>query len=189
MSDYVLVPKEPTETMLDEGCARRIDLYPAFAGEKPEPTAGQVAATIYRAMLSAVPPPETVGLETVPLAVYRDNMQNAWAALAMVREAVEEFGPAASLEGPDAVLLRGPEPVHEAEAIVAALARLLAQADAARRTEREAIVAAARERADLIAPEAWRSAAMAVQVRTLRSFADAIECSDHLPATRSTEGT
>lgn len=44
------------------------------------------------------------------------------AAIRMVREAIETlFGPVASLEGPDAVLLRGPEPHHDAEAIIAAL--------------------------------------------------------------------
>ncbi len=55
---------------------------------------------------------------------WQSNYQNAWAALRMIREAVEEFGPSASLEGPDAVLLRGPEPTHEAQAIVDALTRL-----------------------------------------------------------------
>jgi hypothetical protein len=63
---------------------------------------------------------------TQPVAddVWRENMQNAWAALRMIREAVETFGPATSLDGEDAVLLRGPEPVHEAEAIVEAIMRL-----------------------------------------------------------------
>lgn len=43
----------------------------------------------------------------------------------MVREAIGElFGPIASLEGPDAVLLRGPEPQHEAEAVIEALKRV-----------------------------------------------------------------
>ncbi len=47
------------------------------------------------------------------------------AALGMIREAIEElFGPAAGLESEEAVLLRGPEPIHEAEAIVATLRRL-----------------------------------------------------------------
>lgn len=48
----------------------------------------------------------------------------AWTALRLVREAIEEFGPAADLESPAAVSLRGPEPIHEAEAIVEALIRL-----------------------------------------------------------------
>ena len=43
----------------------------------------------------------------------------------MVREAIEElFGPVASLESEEAVLLRGPEPQHEAEAIIVALERV-----------------------------------------------------------------
>jgi hypothetical protein len=48
----------------------------------------------------------------------------------MIREAVEEFGPVASLDSEEAVLLRGPEPVHEAEAIVEALIRVRARLDA-----------------------------------------------------------
>lgn len=47
------------------------------------------------------------------------------AALRMIREAVEElFGPIASLESEEATLLRGPELIHEAEAIVEALRRV-----------------------------------------------------------------
>lgn len=64
--------------------------------------------------------------EDVTEARWRDNLQNAWAALRMIREAVGEFGPIADLESEDAVLLRGPEPVHEAEAIVEALGRIRA---------------------------------------------------------------
>lgn len=49
-------------------------------------------------------------------------------ALAMIREAVEAFGPIASLESREATLaLRGPEPIHEAEAIVEALLRVRGQ--------------------------------------------------------------
>lgn len=47
------------------------------------------------------------------------------AALQMIREAIGElFGPMANLESEEAVLLRGPEPHHEAEAIIAALQNL-----------------------------------------------------------------
>ena len=51
---------------------------------------------------------------TAPAAETRDTR----VALQMIREAVEEFGPVASLESEEAVLLRGPLPIHEAEAIV-----------------------------------------------------------------------
>jgi hypothetical protein len=45
----------------------------------------------------------------------------------MIREAVETLGPPGVLPSRDAVLmLHGPEPVHEATAIVAALQKLLA---------------------------------------------------------------
>lgn len=44
------------------------------------------------------------------------------AAIRMIRDAIGEmFGPAANLESEEAVLLRGPEPHHDAEAIIAAL--------------------------------------------------------------------
>lgn len=56
--------------------------------------------------------------------------QNAWAALRMIRETIERLGPPGALMSEDAVLLRyGPEPVHEGQAIVDALARLLNPAD------------------------------------------------------------
>jgi len=76
------------------------------------------------------------------------NMQAAWAALRMIREAVEEFGPVASLESPEAVLLRGPEPTHEAEAIIEALQRIRSALSAARDAERDAIVAWLRQYAE-----------------------------------------
>jgi len=54
--------------------------------------------------------------------------RESWsAALLMIREAVETLGPPGILPSQDAVLERyGPEPVHEAAAIVAALRELLA---------------------------------------------------------------
>lgn len=46
-------------------------------------------------------------------------------ALRMVREAIEElFGSMADMESEEALLLRGPEPHHDAEAIIAALQRV-----------------------------------------------------------------
>lgn len=60
---------------------------------------------------------------------YAQNVEPYAAALRMIREAVEElFGPLANMESEEAVLLRGPEPVHEAEAIVEALHRVRAVA-------------------------------------------------------------
>jgi hypothetical protein len=56
----------------------------------------------------------------------RITMNNAWAALRMIREAVETLGPPGIVPSGEAVLaLYGPEPVHEAEAIVEALRKLL----------------------------------------------------------------
>ncbi len=44
----------------------------------------------------------------------------------MIREAIEELGPPGALPSEEAVtLLYGPEPIHEAQAIVDALANIL----------------------------------------------------------------
>jgi hypothetical protein len=57
---------------------------------------------------------------------WRDNLQNAWAALRMIRETIETLGPPGALPSRDTVLIeRGPEPVHEAQAIVDALRKTL----------------------------------------------------------------
>ncbi len=54
-----------------------------------------------------------------------DLVTEAWAALRMIREAVEEFGPRAALESQEAVnALRAPTLVDEAQAIVDALVRV-----------------------------------------------------------------
>ena len=59
---------------------------------------------------------------------YREAVEPYASALRMIREAIGElFGPMASLESEDAVLLRGPEPTHEAEAVIAALTRVRKQ--------------------------------------------------------------
>ena len=59
-----------------------------------------------------------------------DNMQNAWAALRMIRETVETLGPSGILISEEEVLARyGPEPIHEATAIVEALTTLLGPTD------------------------------------------------------------
>jgi hypothetical protein len=56
---------------------------------------------------------------------YRSAVEPYAAALRMIRDATGElFGPVASLESEEATLLRGPEPQHEAEAIIAALQRV-----------------------------------------------------------------
>jgi hypothetical protein len=62
------------------------------------------------------------------LAETRHETQESWsAALRMIRETVETLGPPGILPSQDAVLaLYGPEPVHEAKAIVEALQKLLA---------------------------------------------------------------
>lgn len=56
---------------------------------------------------------------------YRRIVEPGWTALHMIREAIGElFGPLASIESEEAVLLRGPLTTHEAEAIIAALQRV-----------------------------------------------------------------
>lgn len=56
------------------------------------------------------------------------DLEPAWIALRMIRETLETLGPPGILPSEEAVLgLYGPEPVHEAEAIVEALRKLLAR--------------------------------------------------------------
>lgn len=66
-----------------------------------------------------------------PAAKPVNERKDAWAALRMVRDAIGElFGPVASIESEEAVLLRGPEYHHEAEAIIDALKRVARPAEA-----------------------------------------------------------
>jgi hypothetical protein len=54
------------------------------------------------------------------------NYRNAWAGLRMIRDAVETLGPPGVLPSRrGSHLAHGPEPIHEAEAIVDALAVIL----------------------------------------------------------------
>jgi hypothetical protein len=61
------------------------------------------------------------------LAEAREETRESWsAALRMIRETVETLGPPGILPSKDAVLEHyGPEPVHEATAIVEAFRKLL----------------------------------------------------------------
>jgi hypothetical protein len=53
-----------------------------------------------------------------------ENYRNAWKGLRMIREAIETLGPPGVLPSQEAVItLYGPEPIHEAQAIVDALTR------------------------------------------------------------------
>lgn len=52
----------------------------------------------------------------------QDIIQNAWAGLKLVRMAIEQTCPAGVLPSEEAVLLLyGPEPVHEGEALAKAI--------------------------------------------------------------------
>ncbi len=54
-----------------------------------------------------------------------NERQDAWAALQMIGDAIEElFGPVASLESEEGTLHRGPEYHHRAEGIIEALQRV-----------------------------------------------------------------
>jgi hypothetical protein len=56
------------------------------------------------------------------------NYRNAWQGLRMIREAVETLGPPGALLSQDGVLRKyGPEPIHEAQAIVDALTKILGE--------------------------------------------------------------
>lgn len=52
--------REPNVDMLDSACAAWVKLYPAFEGEKPQPNAGEVATTIFNAMIDAALTPAKV---------------------------------------------------------------------------------------------------------------------------------
>lgn len=74
-----------------------------------------------------VAPTPAGALDAAGAIAWRENVQNGWAALGMVREWLESRFVGA-LPSQEAVLqLHGPEPVHEATAIVAALDRLIPQ--------------------------------------------------------------
>ena len=65
-----------------------------------------------------------------------ENYRDCVAALRMIREAIETLGPPGILPSEEAVVMRyGPEPVHEAEAIVDALRELLGPVDGSVRDE------------------------------------------------------
>jgi hypothetical protein len=67
--------------------------------------------------------------EEVRRPIEVESMQNAYAALAMIREAIEEVAPGA-LPSPEGVAkLYGPEPVHEAAAIADTLREVFAAED------------------------------------------------------------
>ena len=52
----------------------------------------------------------------------QENIRNAWAGLMLVRVAIEQTCPAGVLPSEEAVvLLYGPEPVHEGEALAKAI--------------------------------------------------------------------
>jgi hypothetical protein len=62
---------------------------------------------------------------------FRENYQNALVALRMIRETIETLGPPGALPSRDTVLFElGPEPIHEGQAIVDALKRILGGAKA-----------------------------------------------------------
>ena len=74
---------------------------------------------------------------------YAQAVEPYASALRMIREGVETlFGPVANLESEEAVLLRGPEPHHSAEAIIAALQRVAGAPPMTSDTVREIIARA-----------------------------------------------
>ncbi|WP_287055192.1 hypothetical protein [Mesorhizobium sp.] len=60
----------------------------------------------------------------------QDNICNAWAALKLVRMAIEQTCPAGVLPSEEAVLLLyGPEPIHEGEALAKAIIETVEKAE------------------------------------------------------------
>ncbi|WMT88234.1 hypothetical protein NO932_06395 [Pelagibacterium sp. 26DY04] len=96
-------------------------LFGALQGDVPEALTDDKLSEIAEAINSAFLAPSPSHAETV--APYS-------AALRMIRDAVGElFGPVSDLESEEAVLLRGPEPHHEAEAIIAGMQRVAKRMD------------------------------------------------------------
>jgi hypothetical protein len=57
-----------------------------------------------------------------------ENYRNAWQGLRMIRETIETLGPPGALLSEDGVLRKyGPQPIHEAQAIVDALTEILGE--------------------------------------------------------------
>ena len=62
--------REPTDAMIDAACGARVRLYPAWEGQKPQPTAGEVIIAGHHAMIDAALqwPPGSADRAGVPLA-------------------------------------------------------------------------------------------------------------------------
>jgi hypothetical protein len=79
-------------------------------------------------MAPALPAPAGNAQEPVfPQRIVQANLQEAWAALAMIRETVETLGPVGAMTASEH--LDGPTFMDEAEAIVAGIQSLSARAD------------------------------------------------------------
>lgn len=63
--------REPTDAMIDAACGARVRLYPAWEGQKPQPTAGEVIISGHHAMIDAALqwPPGSADRAGVPMAL------------------------------------------------------------------------------------------------------------------------
>jgi hypothetical protein len=67
-------------------------------------------------------------------AVWRENLKTAWHALRMIREAVETLRPPGAVRAEEAVLATlGPEPTHEAMALIEGIQAIADAAEAGQR--------------------------------------------------------
>ena len=131
MTDHIDAPKAELENcpFCDGGTPKSVQL-----GQE-HPAAGQwmVACTNYWcAAQSGYFPTEAEAIAAWNRRPsYAETVAPYVAAQRMVREAIGElFGPLASIESDEAVLRRGPEPKHEAEAQIAALRRVAQEREA-----------------------------------------------------------
>lgn len=110
--------------ILVQGCkfVMRRDRQNATDGyENPEDAANKFAGLIADAVLASLPPalrrqPSAPGGAPRELVAARENLREAWAALAMIRETVETLAPSGAVIG--AEYLDGPTFTHEADALV-----------------------------------------------------------------------
>lgn len=130
--DYQMVPLDLLHEAIGELARRAADSHaPAVVTEEIEKyLEGQSPNTqsggVYNRDLREALADAALSVRAEPVAVnYAETVAPYAAALRMVRDAIEElFGPTASLESEEAVLLRGPEPHHDAEALITALQRI-----------------------------------------------------------------
>ena len=105
---------------------------------------------------------------------FRENLQSAWAAMRMVREALETLGPVGALPSEEAVLLlRGPTFHDEAMTLVEAIQSIASARAEGWKTGRDAAAKVASDYSDECHMFADKHSQDGTQARNLRAFGNA----------------